>query len=371
MDRTVSRVTVADVVNAIARRFPVQRAAEWDRVGLLAGDPDEEVAGIAVGLDPTLEAVAFAAESGANVLLTHHPAFLTPPESLRPGRGAGGILFAALDAGIALVNAHTNLDRDHEAQGLLPAALGLEPVSPVERSPMAMTLVTVYAPSAASEAVIEAMSATGAGRIGDYERCSFSSEGEGSFLPGATSAPCVGAPGRQTAVPETRIEMLCPPNAAVRVIAAAVRAHPYEEPLVTANSVMIARNAACIGMLCGAPYGMTLRGLATVSNATFGITPRVWGDPDTVLERIVTSTGSAGSLVGDALAAGAQALVAGEVRYHDALDATEAGLSIIELGHDVSEWPLVSLLERTVLEIAGVEPSMVSVLPARPGWWTT
>jgi putative NIF3 family GTP cyclohydrolase 1 type 2 len=72
----VSRVTVGDVERAIAKRFPTEWAEEWDRVGLLAGDPDREVTGVVLALDPTRAAIAHAAGVGANVVVTHHPAFL-------------------------------------------------------------------------------------------------------------------------------------------------------------------------------------------------------------------------------------------------------------------------------------------------------
>jgi putative NIF3 family GTP cyclohydrolase 1 type 2 len=107
-----------------------------------------------------------------------------------------------------------------------------------------------------------------------------------------------------------------------------------------------------------------------LASSAFEVTPVAWGAPETTLSRIVTATGSAGSLIGDVIAAGAQALVAGEVRYHDALDAAENGLAVVELGHDVSEWPLVSLLEDAVRLTPGLDQSAVHVLPATPGWWT-
>jgi putative NIF3 family GTP cyclohydrolase 1 type 2 len=85
---------------------------------------------------------------------------------------------------------------------------------------------------------------------------------------------------------------------------------------------------------------------------------------------VACGTGSAGSLIGDALAAGAQALIGGEVRYHDALEALEAGLAVVELGHDVTEWPLVRLLEDAVRSVTQIDQRTVHTLPAKPGWWT-
>ncbi len=69
------------------------------------------------------------------MLVTHHPAFLKAPEWLTPGRGAAGVVFSAMDAGVALINAHTNLDRAPAAGLLLPAALGLEPLGPSSARP--------------------------------------------------------------------------------------------------------------------------------------------------------------------------------------------------------------------------------------------
>ena len=364
-------VTVRDIEQAVARRFPTEWAEEWDRVGLLAGDPERTVTGVVLALDPTPAAVKRAAELGANVVLTHHPAFLKTPNWLTPGRGSAGVLFAALDCGVALVNAHTNLDRAPAAGELLPRALGLAPVKPIERSLMPMVLVTVFAPPTHAEQIVSAMAGAGAGRLGDYTGASFTSApGTGTFTAGQDTAPFAGEPGTSSSAGEVRIEMVAPRERARGVVGAARGAHPYEEPLITCAAVEIARSSARMGMLSRADNALTLRALAALAAGTFNITPRVWGDPDATLTRVATATGSAGSLIGDVLACGAQALVAGEVRYHDALDATEAGLAIVELGHDVSEWPLVGLLKEAILALPSLDPAIVHELPAVPGWWT-
>lgn len=367
----MSTLKVADIERALARRFPLEHAEGWDRCGLLAGDPDAVVTGVVLALDPTPEVIERCVELGANVLVTHHPAFLTPPQWLTPGRGAGATLFHALSAGVALINAHTNLDRDAAAQSLIPQRLGLTPVKPVERSLQPMSIVTVYVPDSAAEKVVAAMAGAGAGRIGDYERCSFAAAGTGSFTSPANANPAVGKAGQATVTPEQRIEMLAPSGRVKGVVSAAVAAHPYEEPLVTTAEVLVARNAARLGMVCDvAPASaQTLASLAQAAATAYGVTPRVWGDPATPVTRVATGTGSVGSLIGDAIAAGAQTLIGGEVRYHDAVDAVGAGLCVIELGHDVTEWPLVELLEDALSTVDGIDTVSVHRLPARAGWW--
>jgi putative NIF3 family GTP cyclohydrolase 1 type 2 len=115
---------------------------------------------------------------------------------------------------------------------------------------------------------------------------------------------------------------------------------------------------------------MSLGDLVERAADTFDVTPRVWGNSQTVMDLVATVGGSGSSLIADAIGCGATAMVLGEVRYHDALSAMEAGMCVIEIGHDVSEWPLVSLLEEVVLSVDDLDPGIVHVLPPTPSWWT-
>ena len=128
--------TVGDLVASLSRMFPASDAESWDRTGLLAGDASWPLSGVAVALDPTFEALEKAGHYGANVLLTHHPAFLEAPSCIAPvssGASVGGALvFEAVRSGIALVNYHTTLDVSAQAQRMLPGLLGLERVGVLE-----------------------------------------------------------------------------------------------------------------------------------------------------------------------------------------------------------------------------------------------
>jgi len=270
-------VTIGDVVSAVGSSFPVEWAEPWDRVGLLAGDPTREVTGVVCALDPTRAAIAQAATTGANLLVTHHPAFLEPVSIVRPGPGPGGVLFDALDAGVALLNAHTNLDRAPRAGRLLPERLGLNCVGPVESRTQPMSLLTVFVPSESANAVTKAMIEAGAGGIGEYTGCSFATSGAGAFTPPEGGAPAVGVPGAASTAPEDRVELVCAPHLTAQVVAVARAVHPYEEPLIVVSEVAIARSVPRMGMLCETGYG-TLGALAAAALEAFGVTPRVWGD---------------------------------------------------------------------------------------------
>lgn len=114
---------------------------------------------------------------------------------------------------------------------------------------------------------------------------------------------------------------------------------------------------------------LSLKHLSARCVSVFGSLPRVWGSPERQVTRIVTCGGSAGSLIGACLTAGVDCLVCGEVKYHDALEASLSGLALIELGHDISEKPLCTLLAAHAAA-AGVDESCITILEQNENWYT-
>jgi hypothetical protein len=88
----------------------------------------------------------------------------------------------------------------------------------------------VFVPREALDDLRDALFAAGAGRIGDYERCSWYTDGTGTFLGGEGTSPSVGQAGREQRVAELRLETVFPAERQDEVIAALRRTHPYEEP---------------------------------------------------------------------------------------------------------------------------------------------
>jgi hypothetical protein len=90
--------------------------------------------------------------------------------------------------------------------------------------------LVVFVPAEALDVVRDAVFAAGAGRIGDYERCSWFTEGTGTFFGGEGTDPAVGERGQEERVPELRLETVFPADREDEVVAALRKAHPYEEP---------------------------------------------------------------------------------------------------------------------------------------------
>jgi hypothetical protein len=90
--------------------------------------------------------------------------------------------------------------------------------------------IVVYVPATHGEALRQAIGDAGAGRIGNYTHCTFTSTGFGRFKPGPGAKPVVGEHDRVNVVPEERVETVCPPALLKSVIDEIRRVHPYEEP---------------------------------------------------------------------------------------------------------------------------------------------
>lgn len=357
------------VVDALLQRFPKAWADPWDRIGLIAGDPQAAASRIMITLDLDRAALDAAIKANVDLIITHHPPFLDPPADLVIRSGGSARALEAVRSGIAVAAFHSNLDRSPAGRRALPERLGLDVAAPLERGAQEVDVVVTYVPPESAADVIAEMSSAGAGRIGEYSGCVFQGEGTGSFFAGEGTDPAVGTAGEATKTDEVRVEMVAPRGGGQRVSDACRDAHPYEEPVILVVPATLARGAARLGALC-ATGGASLGELADKTATSLGVCPRIWGEADTSADSVAVVGGSASSMVEAAIAAGAQTLVCGEVRYHVAQDALDRGLGIIEVGHDASEWPLVPVLAdslRSLEEAAGIE---VIVEEARVRWDT-
>ncbi len=121
--------TVGKLEEYLFNIFPKQHCEPWDKCGLTVGDSTDVVEGVAIALDPHEVTIERAAEAGCNVLLTHHPVFLDPPERIvdrsHGGTDSAARVLAAIGNGVSLISMHTNLDRSPLALESIIDTVGL------------------------------------------------------------------------------------------------------------------------------------------------------------------------------------------------------------------------------------------------------
>ncbi|MGA8209152.1 MAG: Nif3-like dinuclear metal center hexameric protein, partial [Nocardioidaceae bacterium] len=231
-------LSLAEVTCLLDGWYDPRWAEPWDAVGLVCGDPEQPVRRVLLAVDPSPAVVAEAHSWGADLVVCHHPLMLTPVHGVAATTPKGRVVHDLGRAGTALFTAHTNadvpLDGVNEALaravGVLDATvLGSDRGSTRDPAAEPMDKLVVFVPVEHAEAVREALACAGAGIVGDYADCSFTSLGEGRFRPQAGADPAVGRVGAATLVTEARIEMVAPRRLRREVLAAMRAAHPYEE----------------------------------------------------------------------------------------------------------------------------------------------
>ncbi|MDQ3455572.1 MAG: Nif3-like dinuclear metal center hexameric protein, partial [Actinomycetota bacterium] len=202
--------TLGDVVAALERRYPTSWAASWDAVGLVCGAPEDNVRRVLFAVDPVAATVQEAIDTGAQLLVTHHPLFLSGVHGVPATSYKGRLVHDLIRHGIGLYAAHTNADSaDPGVSDALAAALGLTDLRPLRPDPAdPLDVLVTYVPESDTERLVDALGAAGAGAVGDYSRCAWLGEGTGTFLPGAQANPTIGTVGSIARVAETRVEMV-------------------------------------------------------------------------------------------------------------------------------------------------------------------
>ncbi len=224
--------TLADAVRVLDGLYHPRWAADWDAVGLVTGDPGQPVRRVLLAVDPVQSVVDEAVEWGADLLVTHHPLLLRGVHSVATTHPKGRAVTALVRHGVALHVAHTNADvADPGVSDALAGALGLSDLRPLQPAAAdRLDKLVTFVPQADADRVVDALAAAGAGRLGAYERCAFTSAGTGTFTPLVGASPTTGAVGVPERVAETRVEMVLARDRRTAVVEALRAAHPYEEP---------------------------------------------------------------------------------------------------------------------------------------------
>jgi dinuclear metal center YbgI/SA1388 family protein len=332
--------SIAAILEVLEEWIPPQGAARGDRVGLLLGDRQVEVRRLMTCLTVTPETAAEAIEAGVQLLLSHHPIFYHPLERLTADTHEGEVVLALARAGVAVYSPHTAFDDcPGGINDLLASRLGLREVRPLRPLPgPASCKVVVFVPESDLNRVADALFAAGAGRIGQYQECSFRVAGTGTFFGTEATHPTLGQKGRREEVAEWRLEVLCPQELVPQVVAALRRAHSYEEPAYDVYPLQALPGTSGRGRLGVLAVPHTVRQLAqTLRESLPAPTVALVGDPERQVTRVALACGAGREFLADACQAGAEVLVTGELRFHDCLAARAAGLAVLLPGHYASE----------------------------------
>ncbi len=352
---------LSTIITALEGIAPLSLAETWDNVGLLTGDPSQNISGILLTIDYTQAVAEEARNKKCDLVVSYHPPIFHALKRVV----AGSLVFDAIRRGVAIYSPHSALDvSDGGTNDMLADVLGLASRQALRvgaLNPSQYKLVT-FVPVEAVERVSRALFEAGAGIIGDYSSCSFRLAGTGTFFGEKGARPKVGQAGRLEEVQEIRLEMVLPVPRANAVLQALRQNHPYEEPAVDLNILAAAADAKSKGM--GRIGSLPPTERAEVFDRIkreLGIDHLLIAGPtEGTITRAAVCAGSCGDLLDDALKAGVELYLTGEIRHHDAVKAAAGGMTVVCTLHSNSERAVLKRLKKRLEEAAGMPPIWIA-----------
>lgn len=342
---------ISDITNYLESLAPLSSQESYDNSGLLTGSKNDEVTNALIVLDCTEAVVDEAIQKKCNLIIAHHPIIFKGLKKLTGRNYVERTLIKAIQNNIAIYALHTNLDNfKYGVNKKIGDLLGISNPKILQPAENTLTKLTVFVPTDHAEKVMHAMFEKGAGKIGNYSDCSFSSTGNGTFKAGESASPFVGEPGVRHSEPETKIEVLVSNHLIHQIVPAMIAAHPYEEvayDLIPISNSNIHEGAGMIGDLA-TPLNETefLQKVKSTFKCAVIRHTSLLGKP---VQRVAWCGGSGSFLLSKAIRAKADIFITGDFKYHEFFD-SENQIIIADIGHFESEQFTIDLIGELLQE---------------------
>lgn len=331
-------MTIKDIINYLDAYAPQAYQESYDNSGLLTGDPSANIQGVTVSLDVTEDVIDDAIAHGSNLIVAHHPLIFKGLKKITGHHWVERCIIKAIKHDIAIYAIHTNLDHVHNGVNTRIAhKLGL--INPQVLSPKKNTLskLVTFVPSASTSEVLEALHQAGGGHIGNYDHCSFQTDGTGTFKPNNKANPTIGEANQQEQVAETRIEVIFPTHSQRKILSALLKAHPYEEVAHYVTHLDNQNQEVGSGMIGLLPHpiptGEFLQSLKQSMQTAMIRHTKICKDR---IHKVAVCGGAGSFLLSNAMAQNADIFITADFKYHDFFEA-DGQIIVADIGHYESE----------------------------------
>ncbi|MGG0176265.1 Nif3-like dinuclear metal center hexameric protein [Gottfriedia acidiceleris] len=328
------------VVQQFEELFPKHLAEEGDPNGLQIGTLSKQVTKVLIALDVTKEVVEEAISIGANLIIAHHPIIYRPLKKIDTDSEPGKIVELCIKHDIAVFAAHTNVDiAENGVSDFLAEALQLENTSVLAPTYVEKLIkLVVYVPKTHAEIVLNAICDAGAGHIGQYSHCSFSSNGTGTFMPLEGTTPFIGQQGQLEEVDEVKLETVVPQLKLKQVLRMMQKAHPYEEVAYDTYTLENEGKTFGIGRIGSLKEEISLEEFAHYVKENLDLQGvRVVGNLSDRVKKVAIVGGDGNKFAYHAKRNGADVYLSGDIYYHVAQDWKMLNLNIVDAGHNIEK----------------------------------
>jgi dinuclear metal center YbgI/SA1388 family protein len=342
---------VAEITKFLESIAPLNYQEDYDNAGLIVGNHNDEIHAALVALDCTEQIVDEAIAKNCNLIITHHPIVFKGLKKLNGKNYVERVVLKAIKNNIALYAIHTNLDHvANGVSGMICKKLGIVNGKILAPKNKLLQKLVTFCPVANADEVRKALFNAGAGNIGNYSECSFNAEGLGTFKGNDLANPYIGEKGVQHRENEVRIETVFKVQDERKIVLALLESHPYEEVAYDIYPISNPLEQVGAGMVGWLPEELDGRAFLSLVKEKMKTTViRHTGLLNKTIKKVAVCGGAGSFLLKDAIAAGADAFITADFKYHEFFDA-ENHLVICDIGHYESEQFTSNLLIDNIQE---------------------
>jgi dinuclear metal center YbgI/SA1388 family protein len=331
-------IKVKDCIDKIEKIAPRKLAQEWDNTGLLVGDGNSTVKKILLTIDITNDVVKEAKQAGCNFIISYHPVIWDGIKSV----AKDSVVYELVANGISVYSIHTALDAVsggvNDGLAEIVGIKNAEPVGDFVQGGQNNYKLVIFVPVKSLQKVADAIFRAGAGSIGNYSHCSFSTAGLGTFVPLEGAKPAIGKKGEFENVEEIKFESIVPAEKVADCVKAMRAAHPYEMPAFDVIKLYDFEDKIGLGRIGFLEKPVQLSAiLKKIRQVTGAKVSGIVGNKNRIVKKAAVCAGSCGKLIMNVIAEKCDLYLTGEIKHHQAIAAQEAGVTVVCLSHTVSE----------------------------------
>ncbi|KOS07970.1 NGG1p interacting factor NIF3 [Flavobacterium akiainvivens] len=329
---------IKDITAILEQMAPLAYAEDFDNVGLLTGSADTEVTGILVCHDALEDVISEAIAKGCNLVVCFHPILFSGLKKITGKNYVERAVIKAIKNDVALYAVHTALDNHRQGVNKIFAdALGLDNTKIlVPKEGFIRKLVTYTVPENHLK-LRNALFDAGAGSIGNYENCSFNSRGTGTYQGNEFSDPQIGQQGEFMESEEIKVEVTFEKHLENKILKALFENHIYEEVAYEVYTLTNSHQNIGLGMVGSLPEALNEADfLQLVKDKMQAGGIRHSGFIGKKIQKVAVLGGSGSFAIKNAIAAGADAYLTADLKYHQFYEA-EGKLLLADIGHYESE----------------------------------
>jgi dinuclear metal center YbgI/SA1388 family protein len=329
---------ISEITKCIEDIAPLNIQESYDNCGLLIGHPDDDVHKVLLCLDVTEEVLQEAISEKCNLIISHHPLIFKGLKKISGKNYVERCILKAIKNDIAIYAAHTNFDSVKNGVSYKMAEkIGLKDLKVLSPKKDALVKIVTFVPAEFAENVRGAIFNAGAGHIGNYDCCSFSVNGEGTFRALDGASPFLGNLHEKHTENETKIEFILPTYLLDNLLVAIKNTHPYEEPAIDIFPLKNVWENVGLGVVGTLPKPMKEEDFFTYIKDIFDVgTIKHSKFLKKDISKVALCGGSGAEFIDNAKRCGADIYVTADVSYHRFFE-TENSLVIADIGHFESE----------------------------------